>query len=174
MLKGSFVLSKTGRSPVEQGRIISHVLAGDVVLMKGALRAFGVHEQISLLTLKTIEDQCGAPVAAEVARCGFEGIHRALTSAQVENLFKGVRHRLLPNIPPVIKAFGERLLDLRRPFYININCVVRFFVPHALVHCPWHNVSFDPATGASVCSALKPLKTHDLPVERVYEALLDQ
>lgn len=160
----SFLLSKTGRHPIEQGNIIPRVLSGDVVLMKGALHSFGVHGQISLLTKRTIEDQCGAQVAADVANSGFEGVHRFLSGDQIENLFKGVHHRLLPNMPPVIKAFGEKLLGLDRPFYVNSNSVIRFFVPHTVLqesyatfsryigkldlHGPHHDIYQDVALNA--------------------------
>ena len=48
------------------------------------------------------------------------------------------------------------------------------FVDGGRIVCPWHNVPFDPDTGASPCPALKPLRRFaadpyvvlDRPLER--------
>ena len=94
----NFLLSKSGRSPLAGDRIIENVLAGEVVLIEGALGAFGVLEKNSLLTLNTIKNQCGAALSAEVERGGFENIHLVLSSAQIEKLYTGVRHGLTLNM----------------------------------------------------------------------------
>ena len=127
----SHIISKSGQAPVARAEIVPRILAGEIVVLPRALDVFGVRAQIAQLTLKTIEDQCGVAPAAEVERAGFEKIHNVLNGEQIERLYAGVRHRLVPNMPPVIKAIGEHLMGLEAPFYINSNCVVRFFVPHS-------------------------------------------
>jgi nitrite reductase/ring-hydroxylating ferredoxin subunit len=44
------------------------------------------------------------------------------------------------------------------------------YVRDGRLHCPWHNLSFDPATGVSACAAVKPLKLFKESGSKLVEA----
>ncbi len=117
---------------IPQKNILTRVLSGEVIVLRGCMSRTGLIEEMSAASLQGIEEVAGSEAAERIKREGFQRIHQWVGAEQIpiltDHVYEIVTQKaggwLLRMVPEV---FGERT-----PFYFEREPNVRFLLPHGL------------------------------------------
>ncbi len=113
---------------------LERIAGGGILLAKGLLRAAGLQEELLGRALNVARGTLPPSQSQRLDLEGFERIHTVLTAAELEKFYLDVRVDLAERFPGFVKRMLRHALPLPERFFINANTVVRFIVPHDVLH----------------------------------------
>ena len=112
--------------------LVPRALGGDVFVLRGALQAYGLLDQICKASLEAISESVG-PTAADRARDdGFHRIHEWVAPTDIPRMTDAVYNAIRPLAPQLLRSFVAKAFPDADTLYYEETPNVRFHIPYDL------------------------------------------
>ena len=116
--------------PITDCGVEQRLLRGEVLLVRGGAGA-GLSELLTAVW-SAIEAEIGPQRTADLRARGLGSLHEAITIDELDRIHTELTNRLQPLCLGFTEAFTRRLFNRRR-FWVNLNAVMRFYLPNAVM-----------------------------------------
>jgi len=115
--------------PASGSRLQDRVLAGEYFLIRGAMQAAGVFDELKAASLRGIRHALGEEIARRVEELGFERLHELVAPADLPRVTGYAYEEARKIAPALLKRAVPNLFGTSGPFYFERYPNVRFHVP---------------------------------------------